>query len=175
MSISTFRARPGFETHKLRFMSRQLLSGLIGAAVLYGQSLQVPTSTTDGKTPGSFSMFMDSPEGKAPVALQWEMSVPPVVAIAASDVKTSQAAESVGKAVTCAAGANTTAGGARYTCILAGGKGPITNGPIVLVSYRVQGDVHGAPIRVAIENIMGVYADLKSVKIDDTAAIIKVQ
>jgi hypothetical protein len=74
------------------FLSRCVISAWISAVVLCGQSLRVPPSQTDLKTPGVFSVTIDSPPDKAPVALQWEFSVPPVIAISAVDITIGKAA-----------------------------------------------------------------------------------
>ena len=61
-----------------------------------------------------------------------------------------------------------------YVCILAGGQKPIGNGPVAEVRYRAQWDVKGAPIRVVIEKILGVSADLKRIPIPNVDAIINI-
>lgn len=153
---------------------RCVTAALISAIILFGQSLSVPPTRTDLKTPGVFSLTIDSPQGKEPVALQWDFSVPPAIAIRTVDITIGKAAESARKSLTCAAQATkpTTRRRMRYTCVLAGGKDAISNGPIAVVQYRAQWDVKGAPIRVAIENILGASADLKRIPIPNADAII---
>jgi hypothetical protein len=154
-----------------------MISVLISAAVLLGQSLSVPPSRTDGKTPGILSVIIDSPPGKAPAALQWEFSVPAAVAIGTADITIGKAAQSAHKSLTCALRATHPATRqlrVKYACILAGGRDPIGNGPIALVRYRPQWDVKGAPVRVAIENILAASADSKRISIPDASAIIDV-
>jgi hypothetical protein len=147
---------------------------LIAVALLNGQSFRVPPSSSDAKTPGQFSIILDSPPGKAPAALQWELSVPPAVAIDKGDIKVGKAAKAAGKSITCAAkpGRLAVPGGARYACVLAGGKDIIGQGQVATVGYREQADVGGAPIRVAIENILGVSQDLKRIDIPNVDAIL---
>jgi hypothetical protein len=119
---------------------------------------------------------LDSPTGKAPVALQWEISVPPAIAIGMADITIGKAAESAGKSLTCAPRTAKPPLQRRtaYACILAGGQKPISNGPIAEVRYRAQWDVKGSPIRVVIEKILGVSADLKRIPIPNVDAIIKI-
>ena len=81
-----------------------MISVLISAAVLLGQSLSAPPSQTDAKTPGVFAVILASPPGKAPAALQWEFSVPAAVAIGTADITIGKAAESARKSLTCAPG-----------------------------------------------------------------------
>lgn len=157
--------------------SRYLIAGVLSAVPLCGQSFRIPPSGTDRKTPGAFPMEIDSPQGKAPVALQWELRVPAALAIAVSDITIGKAAEAAGKSVACAASANKPAkeGEVRYTCILAGGTQRIPNGQVAVVHYRVQDKVDKTSIRVAIENAVGVSLDLKSVAIDGAIAVIKIR
>jgi hypothetical protein len=156
------------------FLSRCVISAWISAVILYGQSLRVPPSQTDLKTPGVFSVTIDSPPGKAPVALQWELSVPPVIAISAADITIGKAAESARKSLSCAT-KPAIQRRTRYACILAGGQDPIRNGPIAVIQYRVQWDARGAPIRVAIENVLGISSDLKRIPIPNADGIIDIR
>ena len=146
-------------------------------AALSCQTLSAPPSKTGRATPGTFSLILEAPEDKALAALQWEFSVPPAIAVAKDDIAPGKAAESAGKSLTCARKADQggAAGAVRYACILAGGERPIAQGPIAVVRYRAQTDVHGAPIRVHIEKALGVSADLKRIEIADTDAIITIQ
>jgi hypothetical protein len=152
------------------------ISMSISSAIVFGQSLHVPPSRTDLNTPGVFSAALDSPPGKEPVALQWEISVPPAIAIGAADITIGKAAESAGKSLTCAprTAKPPTQRRTAYVCILAGGQKPIGNGPVAEVRYRAQWDVKGAPIRVVIEKILGVSADLKRIPIPNVDAIINI-
>jgi hypothetical protein len=155
--------------------TRYIISPLISALILFGQSLRVPPSQTDLKTPGVFSVAIESPPGKAPVALQWEFSVPAVIALSAANITIGKAAEAARKSLTCTI--RTTKPAARemrYACVLAGGRDPIRNGPIAVVQYRAQWDVKGSPIRVAIENILGASADLKRIPIPDVNVAIDI-
>lgn len=156
--------------------ARLLTSTLILAAVLPAQSLRVSPSKAGRKAPGLFTLVMEPQQGKPVVALQWEMSVPPAIAIGKDDIAIGKAAESAGKLLTCAAKANKPGrAGLRYACILAGGQNAILSGPIAVVHYRAQADVQGAPIRVAIENVLGVSADLKRIEMANVDAIIEIR
>ena len=156
-------------------LPRVLMSIMAAVSAIYGQSLHVPPSTADRKSPGEFSMILESPAGKAPVAMQWELSVPPALAIEKDDISLGKAAETAKKSLTCAATKSQISGGTQYVCILAGGQEPIGSGPIAMVRYRAQADVQGAPIRVAIQKVLGVSADLKKIEIPNAVAIIKIQ
>lgn len=150
--------------------------GLLCAGALWGQSLRVPPSSTHRKSHGSFAMFLDSPQGKAPVALQWEFQIPPAVKIGAADIAVGKAVEAAGKSLTCAVRANQTAAGeARYACILAGGVKPITDGNIAVVRYEVPAGGRRGRVGVIIENVVGVSLDAKSTGIEGTTAVITIR
>lgn len=153
------------------------VSLLFLAPLLSAQSLRVPPSRAGRNTPGQFTLLIDSVQGKPVVALQWEISVPPAIAIGKEDVTIGKAAESAGKLLTCAPKSNkaTPKREVRYACILAGGQNAIMSGPIAVVHYRAQADVQGAPIRVAVENVLGVSADLKRVEMSNVDAIIEIR
>ena len=155
-------------------LRRFLTAASILAAIVRGQSLRVEPSATDRKSPGVLSLILEAPPGKAPVAMQWEIAVPPAIAVATGDISVGKAAETAKKSLNCATKGGT-AGGVRYACILAGGQDPIPVGPVATVRYRAQADVQGAPVRVVIENILGVSADLKRIEISNAIAIIRIQ
>jgi len=150
---------------------------LIAAVLLHSQYLRVPSSDSDRSTPGQFFIVLDSPPAKAPVALQWEMSVPPAIIIGQRDITIGKAAAIAGKSLTCAVKKNPAdpRGAVRYVCILAGGKDPLANGPVATFRYRAQTEVGKAPIRVAIEKVLGVSADLKRIEIANTDAMIRIR
>lgn len=150
--------------------------GLLCAAALWGQSLHVPPSSAHRKSHGSFAVFLDSTQGKAPVALQWEFQIPAAVKISAPDIVIGKSAEAAGKAITCAVRANpTVAGGARYACILAGGVKPIADGNIAIVRYEVPAGRRRERVGVIIENVIGVSLDAKSTGIAGTTALITIR
>lgn len=150
-----------------------VIAGFMLATILSGQSLHVAPSATDRKTPGVFPVSLESPKGREPVALQWELSIPPAIAVDAGDISAGTAAVGAGKSVHCAK-RSTSADKLHYMCILAGGRSAIPNGNIFQVRYRAAAETHGAPIRVGIENVIGVFADLKRVEIPNTYAIVRI-
>jgi len=150
-------------------------AGLCAAAA--GQTLKVPVSEAKVHGTGILVLNLESPQGKEPAALQWDLAVPPVVAIEPADIALGTAAEAAEKSVNCAvkSGKPSESGPVRYTCILAGGVHSISNGTIASVRYRVREATEGAPIRVGIENILAVFANLRPVALPDVDAVIRVQ
>jgi hypothetical protein len=151
-------------------------AGLLCAAAL-GQTLKAPVSEAKVQEPQVFAVQLESPQGKAPTALQWELAIPPVLEVAPADITAGKAAESAGKSVSCAAkpGKTSTAEPLRFACILAGGVKPIDNGVVASVRYRVRTATDGAPIRVGIENILAVFLDLREFKLPNIDAVIRVR
>lgn len=155
---------------------RSLVCPAFLTGILCGQSLHISPSTAAANTTGSFSIALDSPVGKAPVALQWDIAIPPALAVGTSDILIGRSGEMLHKSLTCAPRKKDgPQQGVSYSCILAGGKEPIGNGPIATVHYRAQADVHGAPIRVSIESVLGVSKDLKRIDMPHVDAILKIQ
>lgn len=140
----------------------------------YQAILRIPPSGTNLKSPGVLLINLDAPQGSAPAALQWEFSVPSVIAITTTEITVSRAAQSAGKSLTCVK-KQIFQHRSRYVCILAGGQGPIPAGRVAEIQYLAQWDMKGAPIRVTFENILGVSADLKRIEIADVNATIEVK
>ena len=121
-------------------------------------------------------LTLKSPEGKAPLALQWEFHFPPDVVVDAADIAAGSAAESTQKTLTCrAVKTKDGAQGSTYGCILAGGQKPLPNGPIAIVRYRVATDVRQIAEKVLVAKALGVSADLKSVELAGAQAAITVK
>ena len=138
--------------------------------------MKVPLSEANVHSTGVLLLNLESPEGKAPTAMQWDLAVPSVLGIESADIKLGKAAETAGKSVNCGlkSGKSSGAGPVRYTCILAGGINPIGNGTVASVRYLVRMETNGAPIRVGIENILIVFSDLHHVTLPDIDAVIRV-
>ncbi len=152
----------------------RLVVGLLSFVAMWGQSLHVPASRADQSGEGSFSLLLESPDGKAPVAMQWQLLVPSMFRIGDADVKPGKAALASGKSVVCGAGGQKpgTESGVRYTCILAGGVNRISNGPVAEVHYRVEAGVHVRRGQVTIEKVVGVSLDLRSTAMGGATAMI---
>ena len=144
---------------------------------LWAQALSIPPSLVTRGSSGSLLLILDSPPGKAPVALQWQFTFPPNVSVDLADLIAGSAAESGQKALTCrgVGDAKEAAKSAVYGCILAGGQKPIPNGPIVIVRYRVPREIRQIPEKVRVGKIVGVTADLKAIEMGavEAAVVIK--
>jgi hypothetical protein len=146
---------------------------ILASAGAWGQSLLMPPSMVARGGSGSLLLTLKSPEGKAPLALQWEFTFPPNVVVEAADIVAGSAAEAGQKMLTCRAVKRNDGGqGLLYACILAGGQKPVPNGPVAVVRYRVPAEIRQIAAKVRVAKAIGVTADLKSVDLASTEAAI---
>jgi hypothetical protein len=165
--------------------TRTVILALLGSTAMWAQSLSVPPSTAKRGGSGSLLLMLDSPPGKAPVALQWKLVFSENVTVALADIASGSAAESAQKALTCSAIAKhanagpTSVGptnvGPTFVCILAGGHRPIPNGPVANVLYRISAGAPRLSGKVNVENIIGVAADSRKVEMGNVEGSITVQ
>jgi hypothetical protein len=158
-----------------RDIARSFVFVLVSGGV-WAQTLLIPPSMVRRGGSGSLLLTLASPDGKAPVALQWEFNFPPSVVVDAADIASGSAAESTQKTLTCSAvKTKDGAQGSTFECILAGGQRPLQNGPIAIVLYRVPVEVRQIAEKVRVTKALGVTADLKSVELKSTQAAITVK
>jgi hypothetical protein len=149
---------------------------ILASAGVCAQTLLVPPSVVARGGSGSLLLTLKSPEGKAPLAMQWEFTFPPSVAVDVADIVAGSAAESAQKVLTCrAVRTQDRAQGSVYGCILAGGQKPIPNGPIATVRYQVPPETRQITEKVRVGKALGVTAELKSVELASTQAAITVK
>ena len=147
----------------------------LSVGLLSGQYLSVPPSTASLNTAGAFAVFLNAPSDQAPLGLQWDLLIPPVISVRVQDITIGKEARAVGKSITCAlrqATKNTRL--TRYTCIVAGGRVPLSDGPVAQVQYRAQWDLKGDPALVEIENVLGVSRDLQPIRMPDVEVSLRV-
>lgn len=141
---------------------------------LGAQSLRAPASTVGAGGKGVFSILLESPAGRAPAVLQWDLRVPPGVTVAANGIEPGRSAKSAKKTLTCMPRKNGSSGSrVTHTCVLAGGTDPIKNGVIALVHYSAHADSGGAPVRVAITGVLGAARNATRIDMPDIEAMIR--
>jgi hypothetical protein len=122
--------------------------------------LEIKTSPTGRGGSGSFLITLKPRTGMAVVALQWELTAGPGIAIESRDIIAGSAAESSEKSITCVAKQP------KFVCILAGGQKSLHEGTIAIVRYKIGAQAHGgAPI----------VRDLKKIEIGSAQATIPVE
>jgi hypothetical protein len=155
--------------------TRAVMLALLGSTAMWAQSLSVPPSTAKRGGSGSLLLMLDSPPGKAPVALQWKLVFSENVTVALADIASGSAAESAQKALTCSAIAKHANVGPSFVCILAGGHRPIPNGPVANMRYRISAGAQRLSGKVNVQNIIGVAADFRKVEMGNVAGSITFQ
>ena len=150
---------------------------LLLAVSLKAQVLLLPPSVVRHGASGTLLLTLQSPPGKAPLALQWEITFPQNVAVDLEDMVAGSAAQSAEKLLTCRAFEKTkeAAEGSVYGCILAGGEKPIPNGPVAIVRYRVPSEIRQISGKVRVGKALGVTADIKKIEIEGVQAAIVVK
>src|SRR5262249_13534590 len=142
-----------------------LLVMLTAALGCGAQSIGIRPGGGSGRS-ASFLLGLNSPQGKEPLALQWDLTIPAGITVNREDILAGSAAESAQKTLACAALPQQHA---VFRCLVAGGQKPLPNGTIAVVKFQRQ-STHEAPAPVRISNAKGVGADLKEIKIPDAEA-----
>jgi hypothetical protein len=149
---------------------------VLASAGAWAQAFLIPPSIVTRGGSGALLLTLESPVGKAPLALQWEFTFPPNVAVDLTDIVAGSAAESAQKTLTCRPlKTKDSAQGSIYGCVLAGGQKPLPNGPIALVRYQVPPEIRQIAEKVLVGKAIGVTADLKRVELASTQAAITVK
>src|SRR5579864_5086700 len=113
-------------------MTRKIWS-LCFVLPLAGQTLQVRSSPVAAGQKGTATIQLQSPAGKEPQALQWDLVFAAgTIHMEAEDVVAGDDAKTAGKSVTCAK--IPPRSNPNYRCILAGGQGAVANGAIAVLS-----------------------------------------
>jgi hypothetical protein len=130
---------------------------------LYGQTLQLQPEPAAGSHSGTVVVRLDSPRGKEPLALQWELEfVGTVLHMDFENLVAGDAAKTVGKSIACSLVAREKRDRFRYRCVLAGGVHAIANGPIAILSYAADRD--GKPGRYPLKLTNGLSVSQKLIK-----------
>ena len=150
----------------------KLAGVMLFAMGVSAQSLQI-LSSPPGHESATFRIMLASPEKKAPVALQWRLSLPEGVEL--KEIVPGAAAEAAQKSVTCSgppAGSKTGAG-PEYRCVLVGGQAALPDGPVVVVKCALRSGLREAVVRV--RDAVGVSVDSKQIPIAETQGTITAQ
>jgi hypothetical protein len=141
---------------------------------LYSQSLQIQADSVSRGQEGTAVIRLDSPAGKEPVSLQWEVHLPVSIQLDPRRVVVAEAAAAAAKSVTCAMLVNRTGDIARCRCILAGGVKPIGNGPIAVLKYTPTGSVRPGRYQLNLRSGLSVSETVKKTPIKDAGVAIVV-
>jgi len=143
--------------------------------VLSGQSLRISSAKASRGERVMLQVFLTSPAGSEPLALQWETTFPAdQLTPLEGGASPGPVARAADKTVTCAVMPK--AGGtAGIKCILIGGQQRIRNGVIVRLRFRVLPEAPGGSARVQVDQGIAVFKDLKQAPLKMAEAVVKVR
>ena len=148
----------------------------IAAGGLYAQTLTILPSTAAQGRAGAFMIRLNSPDDQSPVALQWELLIPPGIVAGKGDILAGSAAESAEKRITCAEKkGEANAKPSVFACILAGGQKRIPNGTIAVIQYRVPTSIPAGVYRPEINGALGISAQLQKMVLPKAEGAITVE
>ncbi len=136
---------------------------------LYGQSLQVqPEPAADGHS-GTVVLRLDSPSGKEPVALQWDLEfAATAVHLDFANLTAGEAAKTAGKSTACSLISREKRDRFRYRCILAGGVSVLASGPVVRIPYSAEQNGKPGHYPLKLKNGLSVSKSLKKDQMKDS-------
>ncbi len=148
---------------------------LLPQLVLSGQSLRISSSKASRGERVTLQVFLTSPAGSEPLALQWETTFPADQLVPLEGgASLGPVARAAGKTVTCAAMPK--AGETNGTkCILIGGQQRIRNGVIARLRFRVLPEAPGGSARVQVGQGIAVFKDLKQAPLNMAEAAVKIR
>jgi hypothetical protein len=142
-----------------------------GLPAILGQDLRLsPVSGAPGERV-ALEVLLNSPAGKAPLALQWETVFPAqLLDPEGNRPETGAAAKDSGKSVTCAVRKAYS-----LICVLAGGQKPITNGSIAIFYFRIRADARVGTSTFRTQAAEAATLDLKEIALEDAEGTLTVR
>jgi hypothetical protein len=152
-----------------------LFLALTGQPALFGQSLHLSSASAERGDLVAIELSLESPAGKEPLALQWEIGIP-VARMSLLDGKLllRPTAEEAGKSLNCAV-KEKTAETQTLKCILAGGQKPIPNGTIAMLKLRIAKNAPTGSARIRVQQGIAVSKDLKPVSLDAVETVVTIR
>ena len=150
---------------------------LLVPATLFSQTLEFSSAgaPTGGRV--TLEIALRSPAGKAPVALQWETSIPAgQLSLVDRNLAPGPALQATDKSLNCSVKLARTKGTAEFTsvCIIAGGLAPIPDGVVALLRIQVAPDAAAGFHRLRVKGI-AVAKNLKEASLKVTEPIVTVR
>lgn len=136
---------------------------LLIPASLFAQDLRVSSATAARGGRVTLEISLKSQKAKAPVALQWETSIPAgQLSFLDRELVAGPALKDSDKSVNCAVKLTKSQGVETFTsvCIAWGGLMPIPNGVIALLNLQISPEAHSGPQRLDVRGV-AVYKDFK--------------
>jgi hypothetical protein len=138
---------------------------------IMAQDLTVsPVSAAPGDVV-QIEISLQSPPGRVPVALKWEMIVPSHLRDAEDGgPKIGGAAKNSGKSVSCAAH-----NAHSYICILFGGENPVANGSVAAFCFKIRKDTPLGTTAVRLQQVEAVDGDSQSFVLKNAEAAVTIR
>jgi hypothetical protein len=150
---------------------------LLASARLLAQELSVRSAAAAPGGRVTLEISLKSPTAKAPVALQWETSIPAgQLSFVDRDLVAGPALKDADKSVNCAVKLTKSQDGDTFTsvCIASGGLKPIPNGVIALLNLRISPVARSGPQRLHVRGT-AVYKDLKETPFREVQPVVSIR
>jgi len=156
------------------FIRFVFLLAAFSPAALFGQSLELSSASALPGDRVTVKISVKSPPDKEPVALQWTT----VISTGASglevdDLSAGPAAKSAGKMMSCTE-PESDGGTHPIVCIMAGGLGPIEDGVVALLRFRVSPEAKAGATPLRIEDGLAISAGRQRIslpKVETSVAV----
>jgi len=160
--------------------ARPLWQAMIGLVTVASASCSGQSVTLSGPTafPGEYAaidMTLETPSKAEVLALEWEAVIP----FQQLDIDTDRmmrltvALQDAGKSLHCAV--LQAASVATLRCIVAGGVKRIPAGLIGIISTRISDTAAPGPLKIRLQNVVGVGRNLEKLRLDDAEATVTVR
>jgi hypothetical protein len=149
---------------------------LLAPATLLAQELSVSSAAAARGGRVTLEISLKSPMDKAPVALQWETSIPAgQLSFLDRELAPGPALKDSDKSVNCAVKLTKSPDGSNFTsvCIASGGLKPIPNGVIALLNLQISPEARSGPQRLQVRGV-AVSKDLKETPLREAQPVVTV-
>jgi hypothetical protein len=141
------------------------------SAVVFGQDLRISSASAAPGREVRIEVSLESPPGKEPVALQWEMIFPSQLLDPQGDGPEIGGAEGKSdKSVACALQKPYS-----YTCVLFGGQKPIANDLKIIFNFKIRSDARLGPTAIRIQKAEAATADFRRSALKDAEGTLTIR
>lgn len=129
-----------------------------------GQTLRLDSVRPSATEVAVIEIFLESPPGKGPTALQWEMTVEGAKTTFVQDAPAAPGSTPTGKSIRCGLKGTTPQVQTSF-CMLVGGLDAIPNGKVARLQLIGPAPKGTKSVRVKLERVIGVYTDLRRISL----------
>jgi hypothetical protein len=143
---------------------------LISVPPLRGQVLRVAASPAVPGGDTRVVVWLDGEPAKIVLGLQMEIQLPSRALVIDGAAEAGEAAKSAGKMATCSGHWDKAAQIYTMKCIVAGGRNPIGNGPVVVVKGKISPEAKPGNHTIKVDHALAVDAGLRSIPMKSAEA-----